>query len=214
MQEDPIQHVDATALGQSLRRWRALRRMKQSHAAELLGVSQPTISRWESGTQTPDEDEQQVLRRLMAARLDSAADHALARLVNESPLRVHLVCDLTHRLLALSRGREAECRRPRSEMMGRSLWRYASAEIVRAERSLSDRGWFSDNPPELTLTTSACLEQDVLIPSSRFRWVRFQLSDGSHARLVETLETPGVMLNAGPATHRSTVPADRGTRAP
>jgi transcriptional regulator with XRE-family HTH domain len=213
MQEDPIQLVDASALGRSLRRWRVLRRVKQLHAAELLGVSQPTISRWESGTQTPDEHEQQTLRRLMAARLDSAADHALARLINESPLPVHLVCDLTHRLLALSPGREAECRKPRSEMMGRSLWRYASAEIVRAERSLSDRGWFSDSPPELTLTTSARLDQDVLIPSSRFRWVRFQLSDGSHARLVETLETPGRALNARPAAHRSTAPADRGAPA-
>lgn len=204
--------VDASALGLSLRRWRALRRVKQSHAAELLGVSQPTISRWENRTQAPDEDEQQTLRRLMAARLDSAADHALALLVNESPLRVHLVCDLTHRLLALSPGREAECRMPRSELMGRSLWRYASSEIVRAERSLSDRGWFSDSPPEITVTTSARLDQDVAIPCSRFRWVRFQLSDGSHGRLVETLEIPGGALNVLPPTHRSTVLADRVTR--
>lgn len=214
MPEDPIQLVDASALGQSLRRWRVLRRVKQSHAAELLGVSQATISRWESGTQAPDDDEQQVLRRLMAARLDSAADRALARLVDESPSAVHMVCDLTHRLLALSPRREAECRKSRSEMIGQSLWKYASAEIVSAERSLSDRGWFSDCPPEITLTTSARLDQDVVIPCSRFRWVRFQLADGSHVRLVETLATTAGAVTARPAVHRSTAAAARATPAP
>src|SRR5207344_2186269 len=92
---------DARQLGRSLYRWRALRRIKQQHAAELLGVSQATISRWENGQLPPDEHEQLRLRTLMQARLDSAADRELARLVNHSSAAVHLVCDLTHRLLAL-----------------------------------------------------------------------------------------------------------------
>ncbi|WP_371350758.1 helix-turn-helix domain-containing protein, partial [Salmonella sp. M265] len=43
--------LPSSSLGPALRRWRLLHRVKQTHAAELLGVAQSTISRWESGTQ-------------------------------------------------------------------------------------------------------------------------------------------------------------------
>jgi len=39
-------------LGPQLKRWRALHRVKQSHAAELFGVAQSTISRWEGWRKT------------------------------------------------------------------------------------------------------------------------------------------------------------------
>ena len=42
---------DAAALGRSLKTWRQLRRLKQTHAAELLSVSQATMSCWENGLQ-------------------------------------------------------------------------------------------------------------------------------------------------------------------
>lgn len=197
---------DARALGRSLRRWRALQRIKQAHAGELLGVSQATISRWESGQQAPDADEQQRLRTLMQARLDSAADHELARLVNQSTAAVHLVCDSTHRLLAMSAARERQCSLPRSALLGRSLWRYASAEIVAAEARLGALGWFEPDAPALEILTGANQHTEVAIEPSRCRWVRFQLADGSHVRLVETLApwTPAhwgtLRPAAGPAT--------------
>lgn len=178
---------DARQLGQSLRRWRTLRRIKQAHAGTLLGVSQATLSRWENGALAPDEDEQARLRALMQARLDSAADHELARLVNLSSTPMHLVCDLTHRLLALSPAREQQCRLPRSALLGASLWRYASAEIVAAEQRLAGLDWFGPAPPAVELVTGSNHHTDVAIIPSRMRWVRFQLSDGSFARLVETL---------------------------
>jgi transcriptional regulator with XRE-family HTH domain len=86
------------ALGIALKRWRLLHRVKQTHAAEMFGVAQSTISRWEAGLQQMEPAERARVERLLAARLESAADRALERLVTESPREVHLVCDLTHRL--------------------------------------------------------------------------------------------------------------------
>ena len=39
--------------GRALKRWRRLRGVKQSHAAELFGVTQATLSRWERGLVKP-----------------------------------------------------------------------------------------------------------------------------------------------------------------
>ncbi|MDC8012671.1 helix-turn-helix transcriptional regulator [Tahibacter soli] len=178
---------DAAQLARSLRIWRMLRRIKQHHAGELLGVSQATISRWENGNLAPTPDEQTAIRELLHARLDSAADRELARMVDESTRAVHLVCDLTHRLLALSAQRERQCSIPRNDLIGRSLWRYASPEIVAAESTLADVGWFEAAPPAVEIRTGANTSTEVRILKSRMRWVRFRLSDGSYARLVETI---------------------------
>ncbi len=97
--------LPSSSLGPALRRWRLLHRVKQTHAAELLGVAQSTISRWESGTQALLVEERARLERLLGARLEAAADQALARLVEANPQPVHLICDLTHRLLACSPAR-------------------------------------------------------------------------------------------------------------
>ncbi|MDR5667812.1 helix-turn-helix domain-containing protein, partial [Burkholderia cenocepacia] len=106
-----------SSLGPQLKRWRALHRVKQSHAAELFRVAQSTISRWEAGLQQMSPAERATAERLLAARLDSAGDHALARLIAGSTGRMHLVCDLTHRLLASSPARAAEFSRPLSTLL-------------------------------------------------------------------------------------------------
>ncbi len=179
---------DGRSLGRSLRVWRILKGIKQSHAAELLGVSQGTISRWESGALAPDADEQASMRDLLGARLDGAADRALARLIEQSPARVHLVCDITHNLLAASPRRTASWGLGFSELRGRSLWRYATPEIVAAENRLAENGWFERGPPVVRITTGANRSNEVPIEPSTLTWTRFQLSDGSFARLAETLE--------------------------
>lgn len=178
---------DGAELGRSLRVWRTLRRVKQMQAADLLRVSQATISRWENGQLAPNEAEQAAIRRVLAARLDSAADHELARLVTGSDRPVHLICDLTHRLLALSSARSRDWQGGRGELMGQSLWRFASDELRAAEESLGYHGWYQPAPPAIEGHTGANRSQRLRIRSGRFRFTRFQLSDGSHARLVETL---------------------------
>ncbi len=178
---------EAAALGRSLKTWRQLRRLKQTHAAELLSVSQATMSRWENGLQAPTVSEQASIRQLLQARFDSAADHELARLVTQSSQPIHLICDLTHRLLAWSRTRSRQCRTGRADLIGTSLWPYASEAVMQAEAELPRFGWFEPSPPAVEGYTGANRSRRLRISPSRFRWVRFQLSDGSFARLVETL---------------------------
>ncbi|MCA8001555.1 helix-turn-helix domain-containing protein [Burkholderia metallica] len=183
---DPSPHP--SALGPQLKRWRALHRIKQSHAAQLFGVAQSTISRWEAGRQQMSPDERATAERLLAARLDSAGDRALARLVAGRAGRMHLVCDLTHRLLAASPARAAEFSQPLPMLLGTSLWRYASPQIIRMEAALDTLGWRDHaGPPSVEFDTGANASRIVPIRGSLCRWTRMTLSDGSAARLVETL---------------------------
>ena len=175
------------AAAATLRRWRTLRRIKQAHAAALFGVSQSTISRWEAGTLTIGVDELARIEPLLAARLDSAADNALARLVNFNALPMHLVCDLTHRLLACSPSRAVEFSAPISTLMGESLWPFATEAIQSREHSLRASGWGDHPTQSVEFDTGSNASTLVPIRDSRCRWTRFTLSDGTVARLVETL---------------------------
>lgn len=175
-------------LGTALRRWRLLHRVKQDHAARLFGVAQSTVSRWESGVQAMSAQEQARLEQLLGARLDSAADQALARLVQGSRQAVHLVCDLSHRLLACSPARASEFAIPLSQLMGRSLWRFSSEAIMQRETTLQGLGWREQlAPPALEFDTGTNRSRLVPISAGRCRWTRLILADGSAARLVETL---------------------------
>ncbi|AZF38250.1 hypothetical protein C4J88_3476 [Pseudomonas sp. R4-39-08] len=174
--------------GIALRRWRLLHRVKQTHAAQMFNVNQSTLSRWENGLQAMDAAAHQQLERLLSARLDTAADQALAGLVRDSSRAVHLVCDLTHRLLACSPSRAAQFSRPLVDLMGQSLWRYATAEIRQVEAALDHTGWRENQaPPALQFSTGSNDSSLVPIRPSLCRWTRLILSDGSAARLVETL---------------------------
>ncbi|OUM04034.1 helix-turn-helix transcriptional regulator [Variovorax sp. JS1663] len=183
----PASHTPLS-LGAALHRWRRLHRIKQSHAAELFGVAQSTISRWEAGRMAMEPAERRRVEQLLAARLDTAADRALARLVAESPRGMHLVCDLTHRLLACSPSRAAEFGIPLAQLLGRSLWRYATPEIVGMESTLETIGWREQlAPPALEFGSGGNDSAEVPIYPSTCRWTRLTLADGTAARLVETL---------------------------
>jgi transcriptional regulator with XRE-family HTH domain len=180
--------VKSAGLAASLRRWRLLHRVKQEHAAELLGVAQSTISRWEAGRQTMEPAERLKVETVVSARLDTAADRVLATLVSESPRVVHLICDLTHRLLACSSARANEFGVPARELIGRTLLPYATAEINVVEEALAERGWYDQSAPSpFEFETGANGSRVVPIWQSRCRWTRLLLSDGTPARLVETI---------------------------
>jgi len=174
----------SSSLGPSLRRWRVLNRVKQEVLARDLGVSQTRISRWESGQARPGGRHLLKITQLLRARPETASDRALLDLVARSAAPVHLVCDLTHRLLAMSPAREAEWHLPVSEFLNRPLWRFASNGIRQAEHSLGDRGWFEPNCPDILYSTERVDFPEMTIPESRIRISRLPLSDGSFARLV------------------------------
>ena len=168
----------------ALRRWRRLRGVKQSHAAELLGVGQATLSRWERGRHRLPEEAERKLSRLLRAPLDSASDAGLRRLVEHSTQEVHLICGLSHRLLAASPARVIKWAGDLAAMRGRAVWRFATDEIRAAESRLGELGWYDDGVAQVSFDNGANDSAVVPIAPGVLVWERLQLSDGTLARLV------------------------------
>lgn len=169
-----------------LRRLRVLKGLKQSHLAELLGVTQTTVSRWESGALPLSDDQWRRARRLLDAP-DLAQDGILKRLVESSALSQHLICDRSHALLAVSPSREGAWRAEPGELIGQPLLVYASPEILAAEAALDAMGWHDGEVSRLEVATGANDSHVVPIVAGRLIWERLILSDGRAARLVTTL---------------------------
>ncbi|MEO4043306.1 helix-turn-helix transcriptional regulator [Hoeflea sp. CAU 1731] len=180
----PIPPLRAGRIGGSLRRWRVLNKVKQSALAADIGVSQTTISRWESGALLPEKRHIGRIVDLLTARPASAADSALLELVSTSAERVHLVCDVSHRLLAASPSRAEDWRDSVAGFLGKSLWRYASKGIVTAEQRLGEDGWDELIADDVEFATERIEHPELIIRAGRIRWTRIALSDGSFARLV------------------------------
>ena len=175
-----------TQYGRHVRRLRRLLGVKQSHLAAVMRVAQTTVSRWESGTIRMAEAQfEAALGALGASAPD--ADRAIRRLVEGSALQVHLVCDRTHRLLAVSPVRAREWRVPGAYLLGRSLLVYASPEILAAEDGLRDRGWYETPSGTAQIETGPNDRADVPIRPGTVLWERLWLADGSPVRVVTTL---------------------------
>lgn len=176
------------SLGAALVSARLRRGMKQSHVGELLGVTQPTVSRIERGDLLPAGALREEAMRFLAARLDVRRDAGLRRLVEMAAAPVHVICDLTHRLLAASPTREREWQRSASDLKGVSLWPYASEIIREAETRLGQYGWGEpDGACAMEVTTNAHSSNALRILPGRMIWERMILSDGSPVRLVTNI---------------------------
>jgi transcriptional regulator with XRE-family HTH domain len=174
-------------VGRALLRFRRLNAIKQGHAAELLGVSQGSVSRWESGTHEPDEESRARIVALIGAKASRQADAVLKQLVQSSALPVHLVCDSTHVLLAASPAREASWKAETDVYLGQSLWRFASREIVEAEQGLASRGWFDSPFQSLRFWTGDNMNDELRVLPSHMQWDTIPLSDGRIGRLTTTV---------------------------
>jgi transcriptional regulator with XRE-family HTH domain len=157
--------------------------VKQLALAHALSVDQTSISRWEAGQQTPSaEIQQRALDLLAGSRTD---DIALRRLVENSADRVHLVDDATHVCLAYSRRRAAEWGNAQQDLLGVSLWRFATEEIRRAEAELATSDWWMSQTPEpKCFVTSGKVYDEMVIHAGGILWERLYLSDGTPVRLV------------------------------
>ena len=170
-----------------MRRYRRLNGVKQSHVADLLEVTQATVSRWESGAHEPEAAHRDRIVAMIAARADNDGDAALRRLIETSTLPVHLVCDTTHRLLAASPARKAQWGGAGDALLGRSLWRFASAEIIAAEESLARRGWSERPFQRLRFSTGHNGSDEVPVLPSLMQWETVPLADGLIGRITTTL---------------------------
>jgi hypothetical protein len=111
----------------------------------------------------------------------------LKRLVESSTLKLHLICDQTHRLLAASPSRQAEWRADPTEFLGKSLLVYASHEILEAEATLGELGWHQGKLSCLTVNTGSNTNPVMPILPGRMLWERIVLADGTAGRLVTTI---------------------------
>lgn len=175
------------SIGLALRRFRRLNAIKQGHAAELLGVSQGSVSRWESGAHDPDVSHREKIAAFIAASTGSDADAALKRLVETSSQEVHLICDATHRLLAASASRAASWNADARTYVGTSLWRFATCEIMLAEERLGETDWFERPFQTLDLRTGGNGSAEIPVRPGRIRWETIPLSGGCTGRLTTTI---------------------------
>jgi transcriptional regulator with XRE-family HTH domain len=179
--------IDDLPSGRALRRFRQLRAIKQGHVAEALGVSQGSVSRWESGTTEPERGHRERIAALIAANAGNDGDAALRRLIATSTLPVHLVCDASHRLLAVSPVRAAAWRADIDAFIDTPLWRFASPEIIAAEDGLADRGWFERPFQRLRFRTGPNDSQVIRVLPSLMQWETILLADGRVGRLTTTV---------------------------
>lgn len=174
-------------LGRALRRFRRLNGIKQGHVADLLAVSQAAVSRWESGVHEPEAHQRERILAIIAAHANNDADATLKRLIETSTLPVHLVCDATHNLLAASPERTRSWSGGADAFIGRSLWRFASPEIIAAQEGLEGHGWFERPFQRLQFDTGRNDSDIVTVLPGTLLWETIPLADGRTGRIATTV---------------------------
>jgi transcriptional regulator with XRE-family HTH domain len=166
--------------------------LKQSHVAELLGVTQATISRWERGELNIRPEHIECLHKCTSIA-PSLTDCHIKRLIRNSLSPIHLICDTTHQLLAASPARLQEWGRQSSELCGQSLWQFATDEIKEAEHRLSCIGWCNGLTRSAVTYTGGCEERGLRILPGWLLWERIPLGDGGVGRLVTTISNDDLL---------------------
>ena len=174
-----------------LKRIRQYNGLKQSHIAELLQVTQATVSRYERGDLEISLDKIDKLLKVLGESRTSS-DFSLRRLISNSSMASHLICDTTHRLFVASPARVQEWRRDQTELCGQSLWRFATDPIREAEARLETVGWHAGRVSAAVTYTCGRQGAEMHIRPGWLLWERIQLGDGTICRLVTSVSNEDV----------------------
>jgi transcriptional regulator with XRE-family HTH domain len=179
--------ISLPSFGKRLKRLRRIKGLKQEVIASLARVNQATVSRWECGAIVPDQETMELV--FGALNQMPCLDSALQRLVHTSSLRVHLITDVDHRLLAASIPRQRMWGIAEAELLHTSLWPFATQDIVRAESQLGASGWWEHEAPEAVVVNLRTPHNlGLRIQAGTMVWERVWLANGVPARLCTSLE--------------------------
>jgi transcriptional regulator with XRE-family HTH domain len=158
-----------------IRKYREAHGLRQEALAEKLGVSQATISRWESGRQRPDIESQSHLRPLLWSGL-IGGEALMLHAVRAAPT-ICAVADRQGRLLAASRAFAGAVgiappvgERVRYDLNAVSPDAFAVFEQAR------EAGLFDGRLASVSLTSRALLREGTL--HSREFWYPLRLDSG------------------------------------
>lgn len=155
--------------------------------AEVAGVAQATVSRWERGEIEPGPEAEGRLLDFLRTLTSGPVDSALRRLVEASALSTHLVTDHDHRLLAASGPRVREWGRAASDLAGVPLWRFATEDIQAAEVRLDGVGWWDEVLPGPVRLDTDGGDRGLRIVPGPMLWERLYLADGTPVRLCTSI---------------------------
>lgn len=171
-----------------IKRMRIQKGMKQGNFAHLFGVSQSTVSKWENGTLQLSTQQLKKLRSNFNAKLDPNYDQWLRRLIENSGIPVHLMCETSHFPLAASGPRLEEWGCDLNDMMDRPLSADLPEDIFEAEINFSNEIM---NQPKLRYFKTETVGRkngNYRINPAKMVWERTQLSGGEWVRVVTNLD--------------------------
>jgi|GEM_PF-2268963 len=171
--------------GAEIRRFRRLRAVKQAALAEMLGVDQATVSRWEGNRQAPDLGMQKRLRALMQGT--GTQDEALLRHWVETAVGETALLDAARTLVAASATFLARHGLDIPPPKNLSMAGAFSDELERAWWYAVERGFFEGEVASVTVVAPLRLLSGEATLPSRSVWVPVVLPHGDVLCRIDTV---------------------------
>ena len=167
-----------------LKQLRVSANVKQTHLAEIMRVSQSTVSKWETGATAPTKGQYFAILSFLSGPVSSVRDSWLTRLVASSKDPIHLICDQSHTLFAASETRVDEWKRSMAEVSRVPLCIDLPEDILSAEKQYQRNFKGLTASVSFVVRTEGRSEGLYAIKPALMLWERLQLTDGRVVRLV------------------------------